>query len=326
MKKLIAFLILSVAAVSCYEDYIYDYDYTAIYFPYQMDVRTFVVGEGMKIQVGAALGGVRQNDRDRQVIFELKNSLVDVAMQNKMRGGSDYIKLYIPDPLVRTIQPMPTNYYSLTNPNTMVIKQGEHMGSIYVVADSANFLADPLTVNAVYVIPFSIVDADADTILESKRTNVIGFRYENMLFGKYWHGGAALVNRPGKADTTLKYYTTIPQAESKVWTLTTAGPNTLYVNGYFDQTTTKKEMMLTLSGNDITVSTVAGSTWPISPEATSSFNRAKLLQDRQIYLKYTYTNTSNGYTYHCTDTLSFRNRMRDGINEWQDENPSHYSK
>ena len=26
------------------------------------------------------------------------------------------------------------------------------------------------------------------------------------------------------------------------------------------------------------------------------------------------------------DTLAFRNRIRDGINEWQDENPGHYKK
>ncbi len=41
--------------VSCYDDYIKDFDYTTVYFPYQIDVRTFVVGEGMKIEIGADL-------------------------------------------------------------------------------------------------------------------------------------------------------------------------------------------------------------------------------------------------------------------------------
>lgn len=27
---------------------------------------------------------------------------------------------------------------------------------------------------------------------------------------------------------------------------------------------------------------------------------------------------------YVTDTLTFRNRIRDGVNEWQDENPDHY--
>ena len=87
-----------------------------------------------------------------------------------------------------------------------------------------------------------------------------------------------------RADTTLNYFTTIPVSEAKIWTLKTAGPNTLYATGYFDQVTGKNEMMLALNGSDITISTVAGSTWPIAPEDASSFNRAKLLQNRKIFL------------------------------------------
>ena len=33
---------------------------------------------------------------------------------------------------------------------------------------------------------------------------------------------------------------------------------------------------------------------------------------------------SDGNTCYAQDTLTFRNRLRDGVNEWQDENPSHY--
>jgi hypothetical protein len=70
MKKIIAVLVMIVAFSACYEDYILDYDYDGIYFPYQLDVRTFVVGEGMKINFGVALGGVRDNDRDRVVNYQ----------------------------------------------------------------------------------------------------------------------------------------------------------------------------------------------------------------------------------------------------------------
>ena len=112
--------------------------------------------------------------------------------------------------------------------------------------------------------------------------------------------------------------------ENKIWKLTTVAPNELTVNGYGPQTTTKAEMKLTLNGGNITVSPMAGSTYTISPEGNSAFNQAKLLQDRKIFLKYTYSDGTN--TYHSTDTLTFRNRIRDGVNEWQDENASHYSK
>src|SRR5512133_743267 len=92
MKKILIVLLVAVAMGSCYEDYITDFDYDGIYFPYQTDVRTFVVGEGMKIEVGAALGGVRENTRDRIVTFSIDNSLVNAATLTAMKGGAPYIK------------------------------------------------------------------------------------------------------------------------------------------------------------------------------------------------------------------------------------------
>jgi hypothetical protein len=153
-----------------------------------------------------------------------------------------------------------------------------------------------------------------------------------MLFGNYFHGGSALVTRPGKADTTIKYYTQIPSPEAKIWILTTKGPKTVYVNGYADQVTGRKEMTLTLDNSKIVNLTVqnntvaAGlSTYAFTSSGNNYYYKAPKLQDRKIYLKYSYLNTVNGWTYNCTDTLTFRNRIRDGVNEWQDENPDHYN-
>jgi hypothetical protein len=332
MKKLLSLIILSIAMVSCYDNYITDFTYTSISFPYQMDVRTFVVGEGMKIDVGASLGGVRDNTFDRNVSFILDNTLITPELLAKMKAASQaYIKNAVTP--VTTLLPLPANYYSISNPNTIVIKSGQHMGAVTIQPDSVAFLNDSLnTMFATYILPFYITAADADSILYLKRRNAVGLRFENMLFGSYWHGGAAVVNRPGKADTTIIYKTTIPVVESKIWSLTTKGPNTLFVNGYLDQTTTKNELKLVLHGNNVYVSTATATTglpatapsFTYSPDGASTFNRAKLLQDRKIFLKYSFVNGVN--TYHCTDTLTFRNRLRDGVNEWQDENPSHYTK
>lgn len=311
--------------VSCYEDYILDNTFTSIYFPYQNDVRTFVVGEGTKIEVGVDLGGVIKNKITRNVSYILDNSLITPEMLLKMQSSSSpHIKTAtLP---VTTLLPMPASYYTLSNPNTMVIKPGEVMGSVVVKIDSTNFLNDSLkTIYATYVLPFYITKADADSILETKRYNVVGLKFENMLFGNYWHGGQAVINRPGKPDSVFTYKTTIPTAESNIWVLTTVGPNTLYCNGYKDKTSgTKNEMKLVLKGSTVFVSAAPGSTFSIQPDGVSEFNRARLLQNRKIFLKYKYTDPGNGFTYHCTDTLTFRNRIRDGINEWQDEDPTHY--
>lgn len=70
-----------------------------------------------------------------------------------------------------------------------------------------------------------------------------------------------------------------------------------------DQTTLKDEMKLTLNGTNIIVSTNAGSTFAILPDGTSTFNRAKLLQNRKILLNYKYVNAAGNSCY-AQDTLT----------------------
>lgn len=329
MKKFIAFIVLSIVMVSCYEEYLKDYPYTAIYFPIQQDVRTFVVGEGMKFKVGATLGGIRQNTFNRNVSFTLDPALITPALLARMQSASQgHIKN--PTAPVTAFQLLPTTHYTLSNNTTMVIETGFHTGTITVKADSANYLKDSLKTcrTATYVLPFYINSADADSLIQSKRSNVVGTMFEHMLFGNYWHGGSARIERPGKADSTVKYYTTIPMQETLIWSLTTTGPTTLVCNGYYKAATTASATQLKLvkKGTKIILSAAEGSAFNFTPDGECTYNNAKLLQKRQIYLKYKYTDPASGWTYHCTDTMTFRNRIRDGVNEWQDENPGNYDK
>lgn len=323
MKRIFFYLLLAVATSSCYESYIKDFDYSSIYFPYQTDVRTFVVGEGMKIEIGAALGGVTKNTKDRTVNFVLDNSLITPDVLITMKNGVSYIKTSVAS--VSELLPLPDNYFTLSDNSKMIIKTGEHSGTVTMKVDSTLFLSDPATINATYAIPFYITSADADSLLPDKRYAVIGVKYENMLFGNYWHGGVTVVkDNSGNVVNTIRYYTTIPSPENKIWTLKTVAPNALVTNGYSDQTTSKGEMKLTLNGSNITVSSNSGSTYAVEPDGESSYNSAKLLQNRKIILKYKYVN-SDGNTCYAQDTLTFRNRIRDGVNEWEDENPAHYN-
>ena len=307
--------------VSCYDDYIKDFDNNAVYFANQTDVRTFVVGEGMQIKVGVAYGG-GINKVTRNVTFELNNSLITPQILATMKAGTSYIKDAVSG--VNTLLPLPADYYTLSNANTFVINSGENAGYITLKVDSAKFLADPATLKANYVLPFNITKSSVDSVLVPKRYMVVGLKYENMLFGSYYHGGVTTVkDATGTVVKTTTYKTTIPVPESQMWKLTTTAPFSLTINGYSDQTTTKAEMMITLNGGTVTVGSVAGATKVILPDQTSTFNQAKLLQNRKIFLNYKFVNT-DGTTSYAKDTLTFRNRIRDGVNEWQDENPSHY--
>lgn len=325
MKKILMLLILGFAVSACYDDYILDYDYDAVYFPYQYDVRTFVVGEGMQIEMGVALGGVRENNRDRVINYQLDNSLISPATLATMQGSASYIK----NSLGTELKLLPSDYYSLSDGSKMVIRKGEHSGTITLTPDSVAFLADPDALTATYAIPLRIVsaDADADSVLSTKDFAVIALKYENMLFGNYWHGGRTIVKDPlGTAIDTVLYHTTIPAPEAKVWKLNTVEPFALTSTSVsdFSDSPPKPEMKITQDpGGNLVVSAVAGATYVVEPDGASVFNKSKLLQDRKILLNYKYQDV-DGNWYHATDTLTFRNRVRDGVNEWQDENPDNY--
>ncbi len=319
MKIKILAIFLSLAMVSCYDEYIKDFDYTSIYFAYQNNVRTVVVGEGMKIEVGPAFGGEMVNSKDRQVALSLDNTLITPAMLIGMQNSSiNSIKNYVTG--LTELKLLPADYYTMSG-TSVTIKQGQNSATVVIRPDSVKFLSDPATLKAQYVLPFRITSADADTVLASKNYAVVGLRYENMLFGNYIHGGVTIrKSAAGIALDTAKYYTTIPQADAKSWALTTVAPFELVTNGISNVAGSFK---LTQNGGTITVGQATGSTVVVTPDGASTFNQSKLLQDRKIFLNYKYINADGSISY-AKDTLTFRNRVRDGINEWLDENPSHY--
>jgi hypothetical protein len=325
MKKIFIILILSVAMVSCYKDYIKDFDYTGVYFAYQVDTRTVVVGEGLKIKLGLELAGTMHNSFDRNIPISVQDSMVTAKKLTMMKAGPTYMKNAVTG--VAALLPLPTTYYSLSDNSKLVIKTGQNTGSIVFTADSANFLADASTISAHYALGLyinNVAKSVVDTVLPKMRWTVVGIKYENMLFGNYWHGGVTTVDSSGTALAPIKYYTTIPSPDNQAWVLTTIAPDTLVTNGYGKVITGKKELKLALSGANLAIRSGTGSTNTYLADGTSTFNQAKLLQNRKIVLSYKYV--IGVKTYHCQDTLTFRNRVRDGVNEWQDEDPSHYTK
>jgi len=147
-----------------------------------------------------------------------------------------------------------------------------------------------------------------------------------MLFGNYLHGGVTVEKDAlGTVIAEKKYYTTIPSPDSKAWVLKTIEPFASVTNGVTDLSSSPKdELKITLSGGNITVSSVAGATYTVEPDGPSTYNQAKLLQNRKIFLNYKFQNAAGNWCY-ATDTLTFRNRIRDGVNEWQDEKRANYN-
>ena len=113
----------------------------------------------------------------------------------------------------------------------------------------------------------------------------------------------------------------IPQADSKVYSLTTVDASTVMTDKIG---LNAGKLLLKFNGDDITITSADGSK-EIKPIADQPnvYNGAKLLQDRRLTLNYCFSN-GDGTTTYITDYLQFRNRIRDGVNEWQDENEKNY--
>jgi hypothetical protein len=138
-----------------------------------------------------------------------------------------------------------------------------------------------------------------------------------MLFGNWYRSGAASTNGQSTA-----YRAKISQSNADLGILTTVAPLKLYYNHY-GVPTNSGGMYLTLNkDNTITISSEAAAVTQIVQDGDCKYNNAKKLQDRKIFLSYKYT--ANGATVQCKDTLAFRDRIRDGVLEYQDENPNNY--
>jgi len=327
--RLIILALAALSVVSCYEDYVGDYSVTGCGFANRTDVRSLIVGEGMTFSTGVALGGTIRNDEDRTIDFGVDYSLVSGETYSALSGHTfAYIANLMKN--VPSISALPASMYELVTdsgkPGTVVIRKGTHLGVITVKVDSAAFLADAGRLYPKQVIPLVITDGNGTPVIEGHGSTVIGVRYENMLFGNWYHGGYAQVtDASGNEVRTDTYRTTIPQADNLVWTLTTTGPFELTANAVGSEFNgSAAQMKLTLGEDDaITISSVPGAKYDVQPDGESRFVRSKLLQDRKIILNYKYV-AAGGETVHAHDTLTFRNRLRDGVNEWQDENQAHY--
>lgn len=349
MKKIsaITLLFLSSLLAGCYDEYVQDYDHTTVYMAYQYDLRTFVVGEGMRFDVGAVLGGVIDNDRDRRVRFSLAPELLTEDLSvfeddpdlepytafEKMTAATTvgagmsqpYVASAIAESGITELTPLPEECFSLSSPDVMTIRAGRHTGTVTVKADSLAFLGDPnASTRPYYTLAFRIEEADADVVLRRKSFAIVAVRYENMMFGNWWYGGVTTVkdDLTGEVLERDVYPTTMTTANSvnRVCELATAAPLSVTTSRMGNY---EGSLRLDFDKAEITVSDAAGALRIEPFDEGSRFNQARLLQQRKLFLNYKYSN-GDGTTTYVQDTLTFRNRIRDGVNEWQDENPEHY--
>lgn len=342
MKRFLIPILALCTLSSCYGDYVMDYDYTAAYAAFQYDLRTFVCGEDVEVGFTTALGGVISNKKDRKVEVVIDNTLLnsdlsafdpsheaapftalDGLLGNAKIGtlSQEYVSKEVQASGIAGLEALPESYYTTSGPVT--IKKGYHTGNLFLYPTEEMF-SDAKILKPYYALAFRIVSAETDSLILDKSFEIITVKVENRFWGYWYHGGRRVVtdDADGSVLSTDTYSMKIPQAETALYTLTTETFNSVLTDKFSNQAGNLRLTFLADGG--VQVDDVAGGrTLSEIAGIPSRHNCARLIQDREIYLNYTYSN-GDGTTTTVTDTLAFRNRIRDGINEWQDENTDNY--
>ena len=323
-KTLFLFVSALMMLTGCYPDYVRDFDDgTGIYTAYQYDLRSFVMGENESFDFTVALGGTISNDKDRKVKVVIDNSLLtsdlaQIAPEKKYdsftaldailgKGSFGIIcQKYVTDEVkaagISVLTPLPESYFKINDLSSMTIKKGRHTAVATVKA--TDFIKeDPNVFAPYYALGFRIESADADVLEPESSFEVIVVKCENKFFGQWSHSGADY-----------------SQSDDKVFTLKTKDHNSVVLTG------SAATGPLVLSFNEDCTIDVASADGSVSVSAIagepSMHNNAKLLQEREISLNFTYTSGADIKEFR--ETLKFRSRVRDGVLESQDENPENY--
>jgi len=264
---------------SCQKEAVHkDFIYTSGYFPYQFPVRTIILGDYVfdntndndhKFIISTHMGGVYENDKDREFQIEVDKSLANHVLFN---DNGD------------TVYAMPDNYYKLTS-DKIIIPKGKMSGGVEVQLTNA-FFEDAEAIKLNYVVPVRIKgSSDVDTILVGqsdvpnadpriasqwtvppKDFTMFAIKFINEYHGTYFHYGKSQVKDNTGAvveDTTYSNEDVVKNPTSK---LTTTGRHQVSLSTFLNSKVMKGEisMVLTFSGNNCVISPADGSAYTIT--------------------------------------------------------------
>lgn len=325
MKKIFLLLAIVFGLFSCgnFEIVHPDFKYTSGFFPYQFPVRTLVLGDYIydnsndnahKFIVSVAMGGVYKNGKDRAFQFEVDNTLCNNILFTS--GG---------DPIL----PLPSNYYTLSSDNEIVIPKGKMNGGVEVQLTDA-FFNDPLAIKNTYVVPLRLKSsADVDTILSGSSFNpaadprvasqwtiapknftMFAVKYINEYHGTYFHYGSNVVKDASNNQVETTTYST-PYVENNPTTkLVTTGRYqvTLTTNFHSNIMTGNYTLLLNFDGNNCTVSAPEGSPYSITGTGTFKPNAYNWGNKERNGIELNYTVSDETNKYEANEVLVIRDR------------------
>ncbi len=339
MRNVIISIIIITGLVACdnQEQVFPDYDFQAVYFPFQTPLRTLSLGEDRidntldrdyQFDIGVSIGGMYENKQTWTVDYVVDPSLTDGAYREVEVNNS-----IVTEPLFV----LPENYYTLSPTGTVEIPAGSFNGLIRVQL-TEDFFNDPLALTGQYVIPLLITGTSADSILsgkelvpggdkrvpayfESGKTPkdwvLYGIKYVNAYHGNYLHRGMDITYVGGvPTDTTV--YSERDVENDLITTFTSTGLLSVTSNRVASRISRTGRYSMALefasplgASGPVTVKPNEASSWPANGtgeffDLGSSVEKWTGLTFQSLYLDYSYNDGSNNHQVH--DTLVFRDR------------------
>lgn len=292
--------------VACeeYEDYLVDYKFSAVYFATQRPLRTIVAYDDMQFKVGVALAGKRENNSEEWASYTIAPELLS---DPEVMDGNTFTLL-------------PSEYYTLSNTEQMVVPEGKFIGDVTVTLNREAFTSDPLAHQNTYALPLKLVETSADSILSGtydqdgnvltlpKNYTVVVVKYISPLHGVYYHKG---VQKEYDGTGTLVSETVYNEADlsqNATWNLTTLGLDTVLTSG----AGAGNEALKLTRNADNTVTVEAGNAAITVTEGSGTYDEEK----RAFYLDYVFTDGTR--TFDVVDTLIIRQAPEEDLRfeEW----------
>lgn len=341
MKKVLYFVSALLLITSCYEPFERDYDGGAgLYVAYQYDLRTFVIGENESVDFTVALGGVVNNEKDRKVDVKIDNTLLTKDLSSLVpdkeyasftaidafKGSAQfgnisqsYVSTEVINSKINSLAALPDSYYEVSGLDNMYVNAGRHT-AVATIKATKQMMEDPKSFAPYFAIGFQIVSGDCNEIVPEYSFEIMAVKCEHFLYGNWSHGGVTTAyDSNGKVVDEQTYE--LANDDLHICKLTTSNSNSVVADKIGNKS---GKLLITVAGdNSVTVTSADGSL-DIQPVAgkPSTFNGEQLIQNRKLELNYQYTQA--GVKYVVSDQLVFRNRIRDGVNEYQDERTQLY--
>lgn len=328
--KLIILLAVALGFMACENQDIEfdDFGTTAAYFPFQTPARSLILGKydlgnnendnNHRFEIGVTMAGVYENTTDRQVHFELDNSLLSE---------------------VENVETLPSSYYTIETESPVTIPSGDLKGRIKVQL-TEQFFDDSLSfapVNEVnYVIPLKITDSEnLDSILRGepvfglenpspvraddwevvpKDYTLFGIKFINKYHGMYLRRGVDEMTNSA-SETVRSVYRNQYVERDELVMVTTTGRNSVELSNLVrrGEESSPGDVNFELFFDDsdnCTIQSLEGDPYNVSGSGEFVENGGYWGGEEHdaLFLDYNYTDAANNEDHHVQDTLVIRNR------------------